>query len=519
MMYSQHELVIDLGRRQFRALYAQRERRLLRVKRTVVQEYPDWLDLTDSDVVGQWVREQLQEAGMPLRNATFVFSRERVVLKRLMLPTTERDELPEMTRLTMLRDLPFSAEGAVIDFVPISSTETHTAVLAAAVPQLVLQHTRDVAKAAKLHISRITLRGMGSAALLRAVDAESTVAALVIDVTSEAVEFVLVTDGAIRITRAAEMPVGADHDQVIQVLVTETQRTWMSYRISEDAGKIDAALLLGNGELTDNAAAQIGGILNVTTRVLRAHPQIDPDDAAMTSVWPLAGTLLEGVLGLEKINFAKPRQAPDLKARRRQRIMMAGGGALVGLFGLWTAANMNLASLDNQIDELNGRLDDGMPRFVHYSRDNVRVQHLNQWEHVKPQWLDHLSRVAASEPTDGKIVFDSFDGTLDFRGVQFDKNKQGDARWSAPAAVTITLDGEASNRATADALRDAYVRSDIYSASSSGADAPGGKRLPFGFTYRLRAKAQTQVESISKDDSTESASQNAAHDEGASPTS
>jgi hypothetical protein len=30
----------------------------------------------------------------------------------------------------------------------------------------------------------------------------------------------------------------------------------------------------------------------------------------------------------------------------------------------------------------------------------------------------------------------------------------------------------------------------VYTTSSTGADAKGGKRMPFGFTYRLRTAAE-----------------------------
>jgi len=50
----------------------------------------------------------------------------------------------------------------------------------------------------------------------------------------------------------------------------------------------------------------------------------------------------------------------------------------------------------------------------------------------------------------------------------------------------FTLDGEAADRATADGLRDALVKDKGYALSSAGADARGGRRLPYPFAYTLR---------------------------------
>src|SRR5690606_15854441 len=52
--------------------------------------------------------------------------------------------------------------------------------------------------------------------------------------------------------------------------------------------------------------------------------------------------------------------------------------------------------------------------------------------------------------------------------------------------MVISIDGEARDRETADAFRDALTKDPFYTASTAGADRTGGRRLPFGFTYRLR---------------------------------
>ena len=57
-------------------------------------------------------------------------------------------------------------------------------------------------------------------------------------------------------------------------------------------------------------------------------------------------------------------------------------------------------------------------------------------------------------------------------------------------ALTIVVDGEAKDRRVADVLRAALVKSDRYRTASSGADGAGGRRLPYGFTYRLTTDAK-----------------------------
>jgi ferredoxin len=53
-------------------------------------------------------------------------------------------------------------------------------------------------------------------------------------------------------------------------------------------------------------------------------------------------------------------------------------------------------------------------------------------------------------------------------------------------ACTVIVDGEAKDRATADSLRDALVKDKSYTLASTGADARGGRRLPYPFAYTIR---------------------------------
>jgi hypothetical protein len=57
---------------------------------------------------------------------------------------------------------------------------------------------------------------------------------------------------------------------------------------------------------------------------------------------------------------------------------------------------------------------------------------------------------------------------------------------TAAPELRFVLDGEARDRATADGLRDTLVKEKGYTVASTGADARGGRRLPYPFAYTLR---------------------------------
>jgi len=199
-------------------------------------------------------------------------------------------------------------------------------------------------------------------------------------------------------------------------------------------------------------------------------------------VWPLAGMLLEAELGADTIDFARPHRAVDRGSVLRRRGLMAAGAAAVLLLALWTVGRQKIASLEKQLEKLRAQQTELRPRAQAYQRDTYTLAHLRRWEAADARWLDHVLALQQIIPPPSEAVLDGWTGSLDFRGVRFDKKSSA---WSVPMELAIVLEGEAKDRLAADAVREALVQSDLYQASSSGADAEGGKRLPYGFTYRL----------------------------------
>ncbi|MHC4948895.1 MAG: hypothetical protein ACYTG1_11630 [Planctomycetota bacterium] len=290
-----------------------------------------------------------------------------------------------------------------------------------------------------------------------------------------------------RFARAAEIPGEDGPAGRAAYVVTETRRTWLSYRIVDESSDVHRALLLGERAVTERATGPIGEMLHVPATALADHARITGgDDGAMERLWPLAGLLLEPILGVRSIDLAAPRRAPDRGAHRRRRAIVAAGLAVLALLGAWTVANLHLGRMQAELAGLRAAAARLEPEYVRHARDGYRLVHLQRWEGAGVSWLAHADHLATLSPPPRGVVLDSFTGSLRFDGVDYDRSER---RWSAPAGITIVLDGEARDRRTADRFRAALVDTDLYTTSSSGADAGGGRRLPVGFTYRLRTDA------------------------------
>jgi len=156
----------------------------------------------------------------------------------------------------------------------------------------------------------------------------------------------------------------------------------------------------------------------------------------------------------------------------------------------------DLRNLQSRAKSLQTQRDQHSNEFKRDWRNQLKLEHLQQWWAVHVDWLEHAKFLAQVAPPPEEIVLDSWSGTLDFRGVGFDSRKfeVGKQPWSAPHQTTIVIEGEALNRSTADAFREALTQNTIYTTTTTGADTRGGKRMPYGFTYRLRTRAAAPQE-------------------------
>jgi Tfp pilus assembly PilM family ATPase len=519
-MGTRNALAIDLGRRRLRAVQASSApRRSIHVRGVLVCDVPPELPSDDASAMGAWLAQRLRDGGFVRGPATLSIGREHVIVKRISLPTVDVVELPDMTRLAMQRELPFDAESAVIDFVTVERHESSTTVLAVAVPRKQVDFVHAVAEAAGLKVHRIALRTMGAVALINAMEQHQSTgvrvedvgrvaddssgtsstndepakpqmtaspATLAVDVVGEGVEFCVLSDGSIRFSRAAEVPAPQDDLAMAEAVVTEARRTWMSYRSGEETGGIGEAIIMGDRRIAQYAAGPVGEMLRMPVRVLCEHPRVEAADADLTRVWPLIGLLLESENAGEHIDFLHPRKTPDVGARTRQRRLLAAAAAIIVGGAAFTLMRQDLQAMQATAATLaaKGKSEDG--DFARHYRDSFRVQHLKEWQKVKVDWLDHAMFLARVAPRPDQIVLDSWAGTLEAGDVRYERDRN---RWFADHQATIVIDGEARNRATADAFRGSLIQNPSYAASTTGADTRGGKRMPFGFTYRIRTRA------------------------------
>jgi hypothetical protein len=428
-------------------------------------------------------------------------AREDALLGRVELPTDDEAELRSMARMALVRD--YSVEGVetLSDFQRSSTAGGATSVVVAAATRLRID---EAAGRAASPVARVSLRALGMLALIRASDTMQQGATLAVDATREGLECTLTRDGELLHSRGSAIAPGTPEQQAAAILI-DFRRLIASLRSSTAAGEaplaLDRIVITADKSVAAILAPQMSAIAGCSAVRLDSHPRVgfaSPDvrDQVCASCLPLAGLLLEDDAAVEPtgdaIDLLHPTPLIDVAARARQRILMVAGIMIVAGFAGWTVGARAWTQLEDRHDDLLAKAQKASPVRLRYRRDEFKLKHLEAYRALAPDWLSHLDTLRRFAPDPTSVVLDGFSAQLD--GTEIDWVDSGkstanpDLRFTMQAKpeLRFVLDGEAKDRTTADSLRDALVKEKGYTVASTGADARGGRRLPYPFAYTLR---------------------------------
>lgn len=432
-------IAVDFDSRHLRIVQAQHTGERTQVLKLTQVDMPEEMDLTDPTVVGQFLGQTLKELHLASGGVLMNVPRGQAVLKPVTLPPgADPDELANMVRFQVEKDLSYDAAEAVIDYTITShfdveaSQEGATAganVLAAVVKVPVVEHYRNIAAAANIKLLRLGLRPYAS---LRCADV-CTVrgedeAVAVVFLTADETEINVLVGSSLTFSRSAVVniapPVGGSDPAVqetVDSLVTEIARSVQSYQTVHGGGKVDAVLLAGGTGVESRVAQRLAKQLKVRCETFDPSGALglkesSPETSAFIAAIGLAIAHRGRALPFDFLAPKQPRVRRDL---RKVRIYAAVAiGALV-LLTCGLLVNNHLSAKEADVQDLirqrkklrkEAKKVEALVRYV----DKVEA-----WETDGRDWLDHWANLCGQFPSCEHVYIDRFktnrsDGSIVF---------------------------------------------------------------------------------------------------------
>jgi hypothetical protein len=341
-----------------------------------------------------------------------------------------------------------------------------------------------------LACARIGVRALGMLALVRTNPLWAQGTTLVVDAPRGAVEISLVAGGELLHSRGTSL-VAASPEAFAAQVVAESRRALAMLRASMPSLAIARVVVAAEPVAARVIAEQVAAAAACAAERFESHPLVDVPagqvgETLCAECWPLAGLLLEDARVAQRagraIDLAHPTPPIDVAARARQRMLAAAGILVVAALAGWTLGARSFRALEERRDDLKDKATSALPEVRRMKRDELKLAHIDAVRAMQPAWLDHFEALRRFAPDPASVVLDGLSAQIAGTEVEFTR----DGKFMARPEIRFVLDGEAKDRETADALRDVLVKERSYTLSSSGADARGGRRLPYPFAYTLR---------------------------------
>lgn len=363
-------VAIDWDARTLRIVHAFLGKRGVKIERLLCVAIPSGVDPASPELMGRHIRRTLDQEGISTKNAIVDIPRDQAILKTLMLPVGQPDELPGMVEIQIAKELPFPVNEAVIDFAVGTAAEGEVTgeVLVAAIRCEVLEQYEATFASAGLKLARIGLRPYANKVsvceLLKHAMPERV---LFIDVRPTFMEIDVLRQSALVFSRSAsvmipkefqessifsisrsEAPGGTEAgsvgresgpaaiavDEVVHSLVLEVTRSIEAYRAGDPGASIDHVVIGGAVGVEEALGEAIAKQLDLTTESYNPASTFgwEPDEGAEASAFAASLGLVLGHAhdGTLHFDFLHPKKTVSVTQQRLKKAPLAA--AVVVLF-------------------------------------------------------------------------------------------------------------------------------------------------------------------------------------------
>ncbi|MBX3394179.1 MAG: pilus assembly protein PilM [Phycisphaerae bacterium] len=441
-------LAVDWDARDLRmAMVRVRGDRLDLVKAVSVPIPPD-LAVDNAELLGAFIREAMKQSGLSAKHALMSIPRNQVVLNRLDLPPMPADDLPASIQFQIVKELPFAAEQATIDFAFALGHDPKQACqpLVAAIRNEDLEFYQRVAREAGLTIERLGLRPFANLrAVMGGLPELAAHSVLVVDVGPTHTEIDVIDRGTLAFCRAAQLTlpridaVGADRvkdsritalplldaeqdeltTEAVGKLLVDVIRSYEAHRATAPHTSVDQIVVCGStgleAELAQSLAARFAAKAQLFSpdRLLDLSPQRAKELRGFSSVIGMA--VSEDRPALEAFDFLRPKKPVSKRTKRLKKAPVAIGAAILVIgAGIWAHIRFVLparASAESVRRSVERKQSIEKPYLEFIAQANA----LQEWKASEQYWPDVVAELSRVFPSDQLACVDRLD--LDMRSA------------------------------------------------------------------------------------------------------
>lgn len=354
--------------------------------------------------VAETIRTEVKKHGWQNASTTICVGRSHAEVQVLKLPLAPDEELPDLVRFQALREFSSFGDESTIDFIPIGKNEEgQMEVLAATLSAKQLKLHKKLTDQADLELRYLQLGPIATGGLLANQPALQDKSFLVVELSLDGVDLIVVKDRKVVFTRATNLPGESLSETQLSSLRGEVRRTLMAARMKLDQQRLDQIVILGDETMhpVRELLKQDFGIevfvvnpfelANITVGALSPPSQVG-------GYAPLLAALINQSASIAPaIDFLNPRKRPAPVDHGIVIRLSVLGTVAVGLligFLIWNS----LRTMDAEVAQLKSKLSRLREENKVMSTARLEVEEIDQWLSSKVDWLDELYYLAVNLP-------------------------------------------------------------------------------------------------------------------------
>lgn len=392
---------------------------------------PQDVVMQDAESLGAFLREAMRQSHISAKSAIMNIPREHVVLNTLNLPPTPFEEMPALVQFQIVKELPFSADQATVDFAVCGHHDPKSpcSVLVAAVRHDDLEFYRKVAREAGFSIERIGLRPYANLlSVLSSMPDVRDKSLLIVEVGPHLSEIDVVQSGALTFSRAASVslpefdklatdniidsritstPIAnlqpdESSGEAVKQLMVDVIRSFEAYRATTSSVKIEQVVVCGatgiEAELAESLAARFG----VRAELFSPEGALDlPEQRAkelrgFSAVLGLA--MGQGQEKIETFDFLNPKKPISKRKLRMKKVPVAIATAVFLIGAAFTFHLRFVKPEQDKLDKLMSSIRRDQKREKPIKAFTNQVEALENWVQSEQYWPEVLVALTNAFP-------------------------------------------------------------------------------------------------------------------------